>query len=52
MDFSLTWSQFSIAENKPSTLGSQLEMLEEIGFRDVDCYLKKGIFDMFGGNKS
>ena len=40
------------SENKPSTLISQLEMLSNIGFRDVECYLKNGIFAFYGGQKT
>jgi tRNA (cmo5U34)-methyltransferase len=38
-------------ENKPSGLFDQLEMLRQIGFRDVDCFYKYGVFAMFGGTK-
>lgn len=38
-------------ENKPDTLDDQLNALREIGFRDVDCYYKYGIFTVFGGRK-
>jgi tRNA (cmo5U34)-methyltransferase len=38
-------------ENKPSSLGSQLRMLEETGYRDVECWFKEGIFTTFGGIK-
>jgi tRNA (cmo5U34)-methyltransferase len=38
-------------ENKPSSLFSQLSMLEDIGFKDVECYHKYGIFVLFGGRK-
>ena len=38
-------------ENKPSTLVHQLELLERIGFRDVDCFYKYGVFAVFGGTK-
>ena len=38
-------------ENRPSDLFDQLQMLRQIGFRDVDCYYKYGIFAMFGGTK-
>ena len=38
-------------ENRPSTLRQQLDILEQIGFRDVDCYYKYGIFALFGGTK-
>lgn len=38
-------------DNKPDTLDDQLKVLERIGFRDVDCYYKYGIFSMYGGRK-
>jgi tRNA (cmo5U34)-methyltransferase len=38
-------------ENKPSGLFEQLELLRQIGFRDVDCFYKYGVFAMFGGTK-
>lgn len=38
-------------DNIPDTLDSQLEALEQIGFRNVDCYFKYGIFSLFGGSK-
>jgi len=37
--------------NTPDDLASQLAALEELGFQDVDCYLKFGIFTLFGGRK-
>ena len=39
------------AENKPSALFDQMQLLSSIGFRDVDCFYKYGIFAMFGGTK-
>lgn len=39
------------SDNKPDTLKSQLEALEDMGFQEVDCYYKYGIFSMFGGRK-
>ncbi len=39
------------SENKPSSLISQLNMLNDIGFRDVECYHKYGIFVLIGGVK-
>jgi tRNA (cmo5U34)-methyltransferase len=39
------------SDNTPDTLQSQLEVLELIGFKDVDCYFKYGIFSLFGGVK-
>jgi tRNA (cmo5U34)-methyltransferase len=38
-------------ENKPSNLFDQLQVLRQIGFRDVDCLYKYGVFAMFGGTK-
>jgi len=38
-------------ENKPGKLVDQLALLERIGFRDVDCFYKYGVFAMFGGTK-
>ncbi|MCF7975601.1 MAG: class I SAM-dependent methyltransferase [Phycisphaerae bacterium] len=38
-------------DNMPDTLDSQLKALQEIGFKDVDCYFKYGIFALFGGRK-
>ncbi|MBL7180607.1 MAG: class I SAM-dependent methyltransferase [Desulfobacterales bacterium] len=38
-------------DNTPDTLKSQLEALEEIGFKEVDCYFKYGNFSLFGGIK-
>jgi tRNA (cmo5U34)-methyltransferase len=39
------------SDNVPDTLRVQLEALEKIGFRQVDCYYKFGIYVMFGGQK-
>lgn len=38
-------------DNKPDTLVDQINALEDIGFRDVDCFYKYGIFVMYGGKK-
>jgi tRNA (cmo5U34)-methyltransferase len=38
-------------DNRPDTLDKQLSALRSLGFRDVDCYYKYGIFTMFGGRK-
>lgn len=38
-------------DNTPDTLKSQMEALEKIGFQNVDCYFKCGIFSLFGGKK-
>jgi len=37
--------------SKLDTLARQLNALEEIGFQDVDCYYKHGIFTMYGGSR-
>jgi tRNA (cmo5U34)-methyltransferase len=38
-------------DNKPDTLEDQLKALKDIGFHDVDCFYKYGIFTMYGGRK-
>lgn len=38
-------------ENKPDTLKDQIDALDQIGFKDADCYYKNGIFAIFGGRK-
>lgn len=38
-------------DNKPDTLEGQIDALKEIGFKDVDCFYKYGVFSMFGGRK-
>jgi tRNA (cmo5U34)-methyltransferase len=38
-------------DNKPDTLGAQLQALQTIGFKNVDCFYKYGIFTMYGGRK-
>jgi tRNA (cmo5U34)-methyltransferase len=38
-------------ENKPSSLIDQLQVLEEVGFNDVDCFFKYSVFSVFGGTK-
>lgn len=38
-------------DNIPDTLESQLQALEHIGFKEVDCFFKYGIFSLFGGFK-
>jgi tRNA (cmo5U34)-methyltransferase len=39
------------SDNTPDPLIPQLQALERIGFKNVDCYYKNGIFAMFGGTK-
>jgi tRNA (cmo5U34)-methyltransferase len=38
-------------DNKPDTLDDQLNALKAIGYRDVDCLYKYGVFTMYGGRK-
>jgi tRNA (cmo5U34)-methyltransferase len=38
-------------DNLPDSLETQLDMLKTIGFQNVDCYYKYGIFSVFGGAK-
>lgn len=38
-------------DNHPDTLKKQLDALKSVGFRQVDCYYKYGIFAMFGGRR-
>ncbi len=40
-----------LEENKPDTMDDQLNALRDIGFKDVDCYYKYGIFTIYGGLK-
>jgi tRNA (cmo5U34)-methyltransferase len=40
-----------LGENKPDTLEAQLRALHEIGFTEVDCYYKYGIFSVYGGKR-
>lgn len=38
-------------DNHPDKLIDQLEILKSIGFSEVDCYYKYGIFSIYGGRK-
>ena len=38
-------------ENKPDTLETQLHALKDIGFSEVDCFYKYGIFSVYGGKR-
>jgi tRNA (cmo5U34)-methyltransferase len=40
-----------LEENKPDTLDAQLHALKEIGFSEVDCFYKYGIFSVYGGKR-
>lgn len=37
--------------SKLDTLTDQLDALKDIGFRDVDCFYKYGLFTIYGGKK-
>jgi tRNA (cmo5U34)-methyltransferase len=39
-------------DNVPDPLLPQLRTLEHIGFKNVDCFYKYGIFAMFGGSRN
>lgn len=41
----------SNSDNMPDTLEAQLEVLKDVGFCNVDCFYKYGIFSLFGGSK-
>ena len=38
-------------ENKLDTLQAQLDALKNIGFKDVECHYKLGLFVVFGGRR-
>ncbi len=38
-------------ENQPSGLFEQLQLLQKVGFTNVDCFYKYSIFAIFGGTK-
>jgi tRNA (cmo5U34)-methyltransferase len=38
-------------DNHPDTLKKQLNALKLIGFKNIDCYYKYGIFTIYGGQK-
>jgi len=38
-------------DDNPDTLDDQIKALQTIGFQDVDCFYKYGIFAMYGGSK-
>ncbi len=38
-------------DNTPDTLVSQLNALKDIGYKNIDCFFKYGIFALFGGSK-
>jgi tRNA (cmo5U34)-methyltransferase len=39
-------------DNKPDTLDNQVNALKEVGFKEVDCFYKYGIFTIFGGKRA
>jgi tRNA (cmo5U34)-methyltransferase len=38
-------------DNRPDSLIFQLQALERVGFRNVDCFYKNGIFAAYGGTR-
>lgn len=38
-------------DNNPDTLDKQLNMLKKIGFKNVDCHYKYGIFSIYSGER-
>jgi tRNA (cmo5U34)-methyltransferase len=56
MDTSISFNQIpdrykDNPDNYPDKLSYQLNMLKSIGFNDVDCYYKYGIFSIYGGQR-
>jgi tRNA (cmo5U34)-methyltransferase len=47
----IVWKYKDNADNKPDILAAQLNTLQAIGFKDVDCFYKYGVFTMYGGKK-
>ena len=41
----------SNTDNQPDKLEEQLKALRSVGFKEVDCFYKYGIFTIFGGKK-
>ena len=40
-----------VERDRASNLLDQMQALRQIGFRDVDCFYKYGIFALLGGTK-
>lgn len=38
-------------DNHPDTLDTQLNLLKKVGFKNVDCHYKYGIFSIYSGEK-
>jgi tRNA (cmo5U34)-methyltransferase len=38
-------------DNHPDTLKKQIDALKYVGFKQVDCYYKYGVFSIYGGKK-
>jgi len=47
----IIWKYKDNTDNKPDILAAQLNILGAIGFKDVDCFYKYGMFTMYGGKK-
>jgi tRNA (cmo5U34)-methyltransferase len=47
----IVWRYKDNKDNKPDTLDDQLNALKTVGYKDVDCLYKYGIFTMYSGRK-
>lgn len=52
-DFEKMYEKYTETEHytRVDTMESQMKALQEVGFKEVDCYYKHGLFAMFGGKK-
>ena len=52
-DFEKMYEKYTETEHyaRVDTMESQMNALKDVGFRDVDCFYKHGLFAMFGGKK-
>jgi len=41
----------TLLDGSADMLKDQINAIEEIGFKDVDCFYKYGVFAMYGGRK-
>ncbi|MBI5827226.1 MAG: class I SAM-dependent methyltransferase [Deltaproteobacteria bacterium] len=50
-DFTDVPDRYKNKDNKPDILEDQLSALKSIGFKEVDCFYKYGIFSVYGGRR-
>ncbi|MFC2027323.1 class I SAM-dependent methyltransferase [Chloroflexota bacterium] len=52
-DFESMYEKYTEKEHysRVDSMETQMNALREVGFREVDCYYKHGLFAMFGGKK-